>query len=56
MAGIADILLLMNRFWIWREWIRARTVSAPGRDAGRDSVLLLTHIDGQTGLNIPENT
>lgn len=44
----------MNRFWISREWIRARTVSTPGRDARRDSVLLLTHIDGQTGLNIPE--
>lgn len=35
-------------------WIRARTVSAPGCGAGRVAVSLLTHIDGQTGLNIPE--
>lgn len=36
------------------QWIRARTVSAPRRDSRRDPVLRLTHIDGQTGLNIPE--
>lgn len=44
----------MSCFWISHEWVRARTVSAPRCDRRWDSVLLLTHIDGQTGLNIPE--